>query len=855
MRRLFRHAVALVAVLHLPAAGWAQVAVPRGADQVDVIPGAQYDRGGLYRSLFGAHWRDLWATPVRVQVLDLETFAGGLTPVRAHTGSQTTSLRLLGADGRQYQFRSVDKDPTGILAPELRRTIAARVLQDGVSSSHPVGSLPASVLLEAAGVLHVKQTLAVLPDDPALGEFREDFAGLFGMIEERPDENEEEGAAFAGAIRVTGATRFFERINASPRHRPNVRAFLTARLVDIFLGDRDRHRDQFRWAQMSEGDPVMWEPISRDHDEAFVRIDGPLMGILARYYHPLVSWEEEYPPYHRLNWHSREVDRRLLSELDGATWDSAAVHLQTVFSDAVLDRAVGALPEEMQAVAGQEMGRVLRARRDGLRDYVAGYYRFLAEQVEVRGTDADEVARIEWVDDAHVRVSLVEDVPEAEPHYDRLFDAAETREITVRMWGGRDRAVFRGDGDPPVLVRVVGGSGRDRFEDPTRGGQVRFYDAGDRTVVESERGTGLDRRPYEEWVGDDLNRYPPRQWGSWVRPIPWVTVNSDYGLFVGAGLLRTGYGFRKDPYSSHIQARVGVATAPGALRADFNGRFRRENSPLSWTVDARASGIEILRYHGLGNDSRSDQGAAEFYEVSQQQYRASVAATWPIGSRGEVQLGPFARWAHTGDNEGTFLASVRDSLIGGRDYGQVGLGLGVRVDSRDKVRGPSRGVLLEAAGRFVPPLWDADEAFGSVGGSISAHLSAPVALEPTLSLRAGGKRAWGAFPFHEAAFIGGEETLRGWSQQRFAGDAALYGSAELRLFLRRAFLVLPADFGIFALADAGRVYQDGSSPGGWHTGLGGGLWWAVLDRNNTLTLSVVQGDEETRFYLGLGFAY
>ena len=94
---------------------------PTWADSFVVIaPGPQYAKGALLRSIAGNHYRDLWTTRIRVPVLDLERFAGGLTPLKAHSGSQTRSLRFAGADGHEYQFRSVDKDPTASLAPELR---------------------------------------------------------------------------------------------------------------------------------------------------------------------------------------------------------------------------------------------------------------------------------------------------------------------------------------------------------------------------------------------------------------------------------------------------------------------------------------------------------------------------------------------------------------------------------------------------------------------------------------------------------------------------------------------------------------------------------------------------------------
>ena len=56
------------------------------------------------RFLLGDHYRKEWAEPVEVEVLDLETQAGGLMPVRIGGGLQTKSLRLAGADGKEYTF-------------------------------------------------------------------------------------------------------------------------------------------------------------------------------------------------------------------------------------------------------------------------------------------------------------------------------------------------------------------------------------------------------------------------------------------------------------------------------------------------------------------------------------------------------------------------------------------------------------------------------------------------------------------------------------------------------------------------------------------------------------------------------
>src|SRR3989442_15617153 len=103
---------------------------------------------------------------------------------------------------------------------------------------------PYTTLFRSAGVLHADQTLAVMPDDPALGEFQAEFKGVLGMMEERPSEITEDTASAGGPRRVISPTRLFHRLDASPNERVDARAFLPARRMDILMGGRDRHRDQ-----------------------------------------------------------------------------------------------------------------------------------------------------------------------------------------------------------------------------------------------------------------------------------------------------------------------------------------------------------------------------------------------------------------------------------------------------------------------------------------------------------------------------------------------------------------------------------------------------------------------------------
>lgn len=846
-------AVLWLFVLMLPIPSHAQP-LPSSPETVVIVPGPQYAASGLHRLLMGDGYRALWTHPVEVPVLDLHTYAGGLTPLRSHIGSQTTSLRFQGADGKQYQFRSVDKNPVMVLPEELRRTIAGAVIQDGVSSTHPMSGVLAAEVLEIAGVLHVTPELFVMPDDPALGQFRETFAGMLGTLEERADENEGTAPPFAGALQVTGSDRLFERINESPDHRVDTHAFLKARLVDLFIGDRDRHRDNWRWARFSEEKPVYWQPISRDHDHAFEKMQGLFPNIATFYFPGILAYGPEYADLLHLTWHGQEVDRRFFAGLEEAVWDSVAADLQARFTDKALERVVQKLPEAYRVLNGPELLTSMKGRRDRLPEVAREFYRFLARQVDVHATDAPEVAVLTLHDDRSLTLTLRARKDEV-PYLRRRFSRDETREIRLRMFGGDDRVVVRGPGDPGISLRIAAGAGDDVLIDSSRAGGLHFYDDPGGPPVTEGRPRHIDRRPYEEWVGSDLDRYPPREWGDLWKPVAWLSYDTDYGAFIGGGVAHQVFGFRKAPYASQIVLRAGFTTDPRAIRIALDGDFRRENSKVHTTVSALVSGIEVLHFYGFGNDTGLGEHSSSFFNVTQQQYHLDPEVVVPVSPVFSLSAGPTFAFSDTGKNLNRYITEKPGGVYGDGDFGQVGARVHVKLDTRDRPAAPTRGFAILADARAYPALLDVERPFGRVDLTASTYLSAPLATDPTLALRVGGAKVWGTAPFHEAAFLGGPTSLRGWRRQRFAGDASLFANADLRLFLTRFFAVLPGDFGIFALADAGRVYVDGASPGGWHTAFGGGVWLSFLNRANTFSLGVAANEERTALFARAGFDF
>src|SRR4030095_13588547 len=276
--RLATRVVLLVGLLlvALPPAGQAQtngsVSERPAADSVVVRASKKYGASGFHRFWLGDNYRDLWYEPIKVPVLNLGTYAGGLKALEEGGNAQTRNLHMRGADGKEYVFRPVFKE---VLEMDgmFKHTVVADIFADGLSASHPAGTVLPTPFLEAAKVLHPSPQLFVMPDDERLAEFRKDFANKLGTMEEFP-EDPKEGPGFGGAVDIIDSDELLEKLNTDGPPVIDAHALVTARLVDLLIGDNEPHPAQWKWAKLQDTPNAKWVPIPRDRDKAFVSYEG-----------------------------------------------------------------------------------------------------------------------------------------------------------------------------------------------------------------------------------------------------------------------------------------------------------------------------------------------------------------------------------------------------------------------------------------------------------------------------------------------------------------------------------------------------------------------------------------------------
>jgi len=825
------------------------------AETREMVADPSLGAGPVKRFLVGADYRDLWATPIDVEVLDLSTEAGGLKPLFRVGGAQTFGLAMKGADGKSYTFRSLIKEQAQNLHESLRDYAIGRIFQDQQASLHPAATSMVPPLAKAAGVLHNTPRLIVLPDDPALGEFRELFAGRLGTIEEFPTVASDEYAGFYGATEIIKSNDMVPQWLADPNVRIDAQALLRLRLFDFYLGDWDRHANNHRWAKLP-GKPD-WQPIPEDRDQAFVDFQGLVLA-LARPFEPrLPRFKETYPSSIGLTTQGWPIHRWFLAELERADWIDMANDLRDRITDAVIDDAVSQMPEPYKPLSADKLTRILKARRDKLPEIADRIYRYTNAELDVQATDKSDRVDIWNLGEGKLEVRLTLKNGET-PYFRRQLNPNETKSLRLYLRGGQNTIVCHDLGRGPIKIDVIGSRSNDDLQG-CEAAKLRFTEIAEvehrkeplRIAPDAFGKVGLP----SENIPPDSDR--PRDWRSSTVPTFVIRANSDDGLVLGGGFSFDRFAFGKNPFAQRHTLSAGLSLTRGEAEVNYNGIYQHWNPKLRSTLSASIDSIDQADFFGFGNDT-SDSGGSDLFETEQTRIVITPGVDYVLSPRVRLFSGLGINFYSTDDDDDTLLNDLAPLGVG--DFSWVNLVGGVDYDTRDRSVFNSPGVHVRVEGSISPGTLDLDNSYRSIEGEAAGFFD--FGARSLLALRVGGRTVAGAFPFQEAAYIG-RTNVRGLDTNRFAGDASVFGNAEYRYSLGEASAyVARAEYGLFGFVDVGRVFVDDDiledaddDSDQLHPSVGGGLSISGLDRTFLVSLAVAVSDEGAQGIFSAGFSF
>jgi len=824
--------------------------------------------------LLGENYRKAWKTPIKVPVFDIGKEKGGMTIVQRGGGQQTRSLRLEAKDGKEYALRSVEKYAEKAIPEALRSTVGADLVQDQISASHPYAAFVIPPLAEAAQIYHTKPKLVYLPEDPRFGTHRVDFANTLALFEERPDDNWEDAPNFGNSKKIVGTPDLLEKLYEDNDNRVDQHWVLKSRLFDMFIADWDRHDDQWRWASFKEGGDRIYRPIPRDRDQAFFISEGAIMNkVQKKWAMPkFQGFDQKFSYVPGFNFNARYFDRDFLNEPTMQDWISTADSLQKRLTDEVIEAAIREWPEPIFEIDGEEIIAKLKSQRTHLKEYAIEQYLFLAEAVNIRGSDKKEYFLVERLDDHQTRVRMFKRTNEDDTDelmYNRTFNRSETKEVRLYGLDGEDQFEVKGKTDKGILVRIIGGPGADTIMDNSLVSgltkHTRVYDTREGNTVDlGEEAKDLTSHR------QDVNNYNRNDF-QYNRLLPLIiaSINRDDGIFIGGGVIYENHGFRKIPFKSRHIATAQAALATGAFHVKYNGVFTDVMGlwDLKLEVDVSAPN-SVTNFFGYGNESSFNQQADEDFDVDKaidyyrlrfKYFNQSAVLVKNLGTYASLGIGHHFQAAKVQDDydgEDRFIldpGNIEDSVSFFSWKVYEGAVFQFQYDTRDHPRLTTRGINWLTEFSAYAGLNEYSKDLAILNSEISFFFSLRLPSRLTVATRFGGGYNFGDGEFYQSQVLGGLSNLRGYRKDRFYGDSRFYNNTELRLKLGNIRnRIVPISTGIYGFNDLGRVWYQGEDSNQWHHGFGGGIWISPLNVT-VISLELGKSEEELLFNFRLGF--
>lgn len=801
---------------------------PVTEDSIIVKAHPEYDQvSNLHRKLYGENYRKEWAAPVKLPVIKVSSYKGGLTPLQYGTVHQTRSLRLRDASGKEWTLSSIEKYPEILLPSARRETYAKSWLSDAMSAQHPYASMMVPVLADAVKVGHTNPVIGWVSPDRKLGFYEKDFAGTICLLEETNPGQKSDNTGLM--------TRKLNKDNAN---RVDTLEFYRARLLDWFIGDWDQQQDQWRWTDKQRGKNKYYSAVPRERETAFFVNEGLIPAMAAsKWMSPyLKGYKAKKDNINDFYYNGHELDARFLSGISYDTWIQTAKQFAASLTDSVLNASLHKLPQTAYNLRHKKLLKLMQRRRDHLVEAAETYYRFFNRIVDIKATDVDELFIIKGTTDNNVRVSVYRRAPDCGISYalfSKVFDHTITQELRIYASKGQD-SVSIDDQSTKIKVRVIGGRGQKSYHVVSANQHTKVYDKQSNAVFS---GPDAETAKISKHFSNDSATvsYIPVNLFNNTTPLLSTGYNPDDGFWLQGGVKFIRNGFRKSPGSTQeINFMHGFGN--NANRLHYTGEWFNALGKADFELKARVATPEVINYFGQGNNTPfiKDSGYHTYYRAKFDLIGFDAYARFHNKTGSEnVRIGPTVQYYHfEGDDRSRLI--YNPSLINNYDAGAIDkdkLHAGVNIiytdDKRSNAILPIWGLYLGVKMQGMAGLNKYSSSYFQVTPELQLYKSVTANSSLVISDKMGGGLTFGNVPFYQSMFLGGPDNMPGFRQYRFAGEQMFYNNLSARVKLNNLSpYILPGQYGVTATYGLGRVWGNDIASKVWHNSVAAGIYFA-----------------------------
>ncbi len=822
-------------------------------------------KSGVYRFLWGDHYREVYNTRIEVPVLLLDTIHGGLTPLKEGGGQQSRSIRFINEDENEYTLRALRKSPsqyiqadllpTSYVGDRINNTLPERLVKDYFTTSHPYAKFALDNFAEALDLPHIKPDIYYVPRQPALDIHNDEYGDELYELQAHAGSENKSFAQFEKPQEILSSFDLLEELRENPQASVDESEYIKARLFDMLIGDWDRHQDNWRWAEYEENGEKLYVPIPRDRDQSFSKYDGPLIRLIklaVPNLRKMQTFDEDIDSVEWFNWSGYPLDLQILFKSNWEQWEEQVELIQNTISDEQIEAAFAELPAAAQDQSIEEIKQKLKGRRGNLMDIAREYYEHMHEFTVITGTDEDENFKITRKEDGNTEIVQIS---EGEEIFRKTYNSEETEDIWIYGMAGEDTFSVTGSGDDLVRIRTLGGPGKDVYDFQNKR-KVKLYDF---KSSESEILQPGSRKLLVDSY--EINNFYYKKFKySTFKAMPYVNFETDAGFTLGAEAVWTKYGLVNNPFQTQHELLANYYFATNGFSLRYDGEFAHLFNNWNFGITARYNSPNYtLNYFGSGSESQyySNEVDKDFNRIRIEKWHFSPSLIWRNDAGSVFDFRTMIESIKVKYEQDIYLGqllSPENDIFDRQLY--AGAEANYRFYSKNNAAYPSLGSNVRVTTGYKKSIDGTGNEFAYLEPSVSFNYPLIPSGYAVIASKLGGEVIFGDdYEIYHAATIGGNRSLRGYRNHRFNGKQAFYHSTDLRTALgiwENSFV--PFVYGVTAGFDYGRVWTPGEDSEQWHNNYGGSFW---VSAGLALTgnIGLYHGGDGNRISVMLNFKY
>lgn len=822
---------------------------------------AETDKSGFFKIFWGDHYRDLYSKEIEVPVLLLDS----LTPLKEGGGQQSRSIRFIGDNEHEYTLRALRKDPIQYLQTDISvdnyldnfadNTIAERLVLDFFTTSHPYAKYSLDHFAKILNIPHIKPDIFYVPRQPALQMHNDEYGNALYELQAHAGDENKQFKQFGNPDDILSTYDLLEELREEKNSAVDEAAYVKARLLDMLVGDWDRHQDQWRWAEFEDNGRKRYVPIPRDRDQAFSKYDGlliPVIKLSVPLLRKMQTYDKDIQNLKWFNWSGYPLDLQFLYKTNWTTWEEQVQLIQNSITDEQIELAFEDLPKDALDTSIEDIKKKLKGRRENLPEIARAYFERLQDFVVITGTNEDDTFSILRKGKGMTQITQSLGKEEIFSH---SYNSEETGEIWIYGMDGADSFEVSGAGRKPLRIRTLGGPGNDQYNFKNRR-NIKLYDF--KSAENSILQPGSRQLLVDSY---DINNFHFKKFKySTLKVLPYANFETDAGFTLGVENVWTRYGLLNNPFQAQHTLLANYYFDTSGFSIRYDGEFAHLFYNWNLGISARyTSPNYTLNYFGSGTEAPyfRDEVTKTYNRLRIQKWHFAPALIWRNDSGSRFKFNPLVESFKVEYDPETFLGQIlppQNDIFDTQVY--AGAEANYRFNSKNSMAFPNLGSRISLTSGYKKSIDGAGNEFGYLEPVISVNYPLIPSGFVVFATKFGGKIIFGNdYEIYHAATIGGNNSLRGYRNHRFNGKQAFYHSTDLRTALgvwKNNFL--PFVYGVTTGFDYGRVWTPGENSEQWHNNYGGSLWISA-GLAVTGTIGVYHGDDGNRLSVTLNFKY